>query len=57
VFGLVVAAGSLLAVRSQRRQRRRHVCEPDPGPVDVEPVASGRAGPPPLSRRCSSCCD
>lgn len=36
VFGLVVAGGALLAVWNQRRQRRRQVCSPDDGPVDVE---------------------
>lgn len=35
VFGLVVAAGALLAVWSQRRQRRRDACAPEVGPVDV----------------------
>lgn len=38
VFGLVVAAGALLAVWSQRRQRQREACTPyaAPGPVDLE---------------------
>jgi HAMP domain-containing protein len=35
VFGLVVAAGALLAVWNQRRQRRRETCMTDVGPVDV----------------------
>lgn len=34
-FGLVVAAGALLAVWNQRRQRRRDACATDVGPVDV----------------------
>ena len=38
VFGLVVAAGALLAVWTQRRQRQRGACGPeaDQGPVDLE---------------------
>lgn len=36
VFGLVVAAGALLAVWNQRRQRRqRDACAPEVGPVEV----------------------
>ena len=36
-FGLVVAAGALLAVWNQRRQPQAVVaCAPDPGPVDLE---------------------
>lgn len=35
VFGLVVAAGALLAVWNQRRQRRRDACATEVGPVDV----------------------
>ena len=44
VFGLVVAAGALLAVWSQRRQSRRDACTPVVGVVDVELSAthSGR---------------
>ena len=38
MFGLVVAAGALLAVWSQRRQNRAAGCLADvqPGPVDIE---------------------
>ena len=36
VFGLVVAAGALLAVWSRRRQRRPESCARHPGPVDLE---------------------
>jgi cation transporter-like permease len=38
VFGVVVAAGALLAVWSQRRQRQQEACTPDTaaGPVDLE---------------------
>lgn len=40
VFGLVVAAGALLAVWNQRRQRQRAVCaDPGSGPVDLELAA------------------
>lgn len=43
VFGLVVAAGALLAVWGQRRQRQRDACTPDAGPVDVELSATQSA--------------
>jgi hypothetical protein len=40
VFGLVVAAGTILAVWQQRRQRRSTACAPTQGPaegpVDIE---------------------
>ena len=38
IFGLVVAAGALLAVWNQRRQNRARRCLTDvqPGPVDIE---------------------
>ncbi|ABL79534.1 MULTISPECIES: hypothetical protein [unclassified Nocardioides] len=36
VFGLVVAAGTLLAVWNQRRQHRKQPCAPEAGPIDVE---------------------
>lgn len=36
VFGLVVAAGAVLAVWNQRRQQRRKSCATVVGPVDVE---------------------
>lgn len=36
VFGMVVAAGALLAVWNQRRQQRRDSCETEAGPVGVE---------------------
>lgn len=40
VFGLVVAAGALLAVWNQRRQRQRAVCaEPVGGLVELELLA------------------
>ena len=59
VFGLVVAAGTLLAVWQQRRQRRRDACGPAEGPVDVELTATrpqvtreASAGSPQSSRRC-----
>lgn len=42
VFGLVVAAGALLAVWSQRRRRRHDACTPDVGPVDLELSATQR---------------
>ena len=45
VFGLVVAAGALLAVWAQRRQRRRDLqCADDPGPVDIE-ISTTPIGP------------
>jgi len=34
VFGVVVAAGALIAVWNQRRQRQQ--CSTEPGPVEVE---------------------
>jgi membrane protein implicated in regulation of membrane protease activity len=38
VFGLVVAAGAILAVWSQRRRRKAEACAPDTAasPVDLE---------------------
>lgn len=36
VFGLVVAAGAMLAVWRQRRHRNRQSCATDQGPFDVE---------------------
>lgn len=46
VFGLVVAAGALVAVWNQRRQRRRAPqCAEVPGPVGLE-ISTTRAGPP-----------
>ena len=36
MFGLVVAAGALMAVWNQRRERRGQACTTDAGPVDVE---------------------
>ena len=41
VFGLVVAAGALLAVWNQRRQRQHAACATEPvgGPVDLELTA------------------
>ena len=46
VFGLVVAAGAMLAVWTQRRQRDSRSCAPDPGPVEVTLSTSrpGRSG-------------
>ena len=44
VFALVVAAGALLAVWNQRRQRRRDACETEVGPVDVELSAKRPGG-------------
>ena len=42
VFGLVVAAGALLAVWNQRRQPQSAACaDPGPGPVDHE-LTAGR---------------
>ncbi len=43
VFGLVVAAGALLAVWNQRR--RAPQCAEGPGPVDIE-ISTTHAGPP-----------
>lgn len=45
VFGLVVAAGTLLAVWTQRRHRQREACTPESaqGPVDLE-FSAGRPG-------------
>jgi membrane protein implicated in regulation of membrane protease activity len=36
VFGLVVAAAAFVATWRQRRERRRHACPTDSGPVDLE---------------------
>jgi hypothetical protein len=36
VFGLVVAAGALLAVWAQRRERSGQSCAPAQRPIDVE---------------------
>ena len=44
IFGLVVAAGALLAVWSQRRQRTRQACTADEGLVDVE-LSARQHGP------------
>ncbi|WP_067430902.1 hypothetical protein [Nocardioides jensenii] len=45
VFGLVVAAGALLAVWSQRRQRRQAPrCADEGGPVDIE-ISASQTGP------------
>lgn len=44
VFGLVVAAGALLAVLNQRRQHRRATCANDVGPVDVA-LSARKPGP------------
>lgn len=41
VFGLVVAAGALLAVWNQRR--RAESCAVEPGPVDIE-ISTTRTG-------------
>jgi uncharacterized protein (DUF58 family) len=43
VFGLVVAAGALFAVWLQRRQRNRHPCATDQGPVEIE-LSTSRPG-------------
>jgi hypothetical protein len=42
VFGLVVAAGALLAVWNQRRQAPR--CADEHGPVDIE-ISTSHTGP------------
>lgn len=44
VFGLVVAAGALLAVWNQRRLRRQPECGDEGGPVDIE-ISASRTGP------------
>ena len=36
VFGMVVAAGALVAVWNQRRPRRGEACASGPGAVDIE---------------------
>lgn len=41
VFGLVVAAGTLLAVWNQRRRHRKVPCVPEAGSVDVELSTQG----------------
>jgi hypothetical protein len=43
VFGLVVAAGALLAVWGQRRQLDGQACRTDKGPVDVD-ISTSRPG-------------
>ena len=46
VFGVVVAAGALLTVWNQRRQRRlAPQCAEGPGPIDIE-ISTTHAGPP-----------
>jgi hypothetical protein len=44
VFGLVVAAGAVFAVSTQRRQRSGQSCATDPDPVELElsPSRPGR---------------
>jgi hypothetical protein len=44
VFGLVVAAGTALAVWNQRRRKRSEACAPAAGPVDIE-LTTNRPGP------------
>jgi len=44
VFALVVAAGALLAVRTQRRRLLRQSCETTEGPVGVE-ISMARPAP------------